>query len=388
MPEKSRAAGIEPGGPTDPECSARVAPGASPDPTPSPTGLPGVDVEALAISVPERIVTNEHWRKTQGRLVREAEKRIWMWKRPLGWSDRRPSAFDLEMEPFLDDPFRGSVQRRLLAPGGTALELEADAARKALDAAGLPISEVDLLLVTSFLPDRHGIGGAAFLAQELGHAGAAWNLESACSSANLSLLTAAGLIRSGQFRRALLVSSCTYSRAVREQDPISWTIGDAAGAMILCRAEAGHGYLGGHTVHTGNTCGAVRYLLDIDDDGVPYPRMQTGRAAGKLLRESSEPNLRTCVSSALAQADLELADLDFAVFNTPLAWYAYFCARVLGMPRSKTINMHPIYNNVGPCLTLVNLFHAAHWHLGEGDRVLLYSVGSVSSCAATVLRWG
>lgn len=350
--------------------------------------LRNVGIRALAVSVPDRVITNEHWRRTQSRLVEEAEKRSWLWTRPRAWTAETSEDFTQEMAPFLGDPFRGSIERRFLADGQTALELEADAARRALDAAGIGIDDIDLLLVTSFQPDHHGIGGAVYLARELGSSGAAWNIESACSSANLGLMTACNLVRAGQFRRALVVTSCTYSRVTDESDPLSWTIGDAATALVVGEEEEGCGYLGGHSIHSADTCGAVEYFLDLDADGEPRQRMRTGRNAGKLLRETSVPHLRQCVDGALAHAGLERGDIDFGVFNTPLAWYASFCARALGLDRAKTINMHPIYNNVGPCLTFTNLFHAGHWQLKEGDRVLIYSVGSVSSCTATLVRWG
>ncbi|MEM8934396.1 MAG: 3-oxoacyl-ACP synthase, partial [Acidobacteriota bacterium] len=177
-------------------------------------------------------------------------------------------------------------------------------------------------------------------------------------------------------------------RVVVDDDPISWTVGDGATAMVVGEVPDGQGFLGAHSIHSGNTCGAVEYFLDLGADGTPFHRMRTGKLAGKLLRETSRPHLEKCAQGALDQAGLTIDDIDFGVFNTPLAWYAAFCARTLGMRRDQTINMHPIYNNVGPCLSFTNLFHAAHWNLSADDNVLLYSVGSVSSCAANVVRWG
>ncbi|MEO1088386.1 MAG: beta-ketoacyl synthase N-terminal-like domain-containing protein, partial [Acidobacteriota bacterium] len=253
--------------------------------------LPSVGMQGLAVSVPDRVVTNDHWRQNQPKLVSEAEKRIWMWKKPANWDEGGSVAFNREMEPFLDDPFRGARERRLMEPGGTALALEADAARKAMDAAGVGPEDIDLLLLTSFLPDIHGIGGSAYLARELGVKCAAWNMESACSSANLAFLTATQMIRTGQFQRALVVTSCTYSRVTVDSDPISWTVGDGATAVVVGHVEEGRGFLGAHSIHSGNTCGAVEYYLDVDDDGNAHHRMRTGKLAGKLLRETSEPNL-------------------------------------------------------------------------------------------------
>jgi len=348
---------------------------------------PSIGLQALTVQVPDRILTNDHWRENQPRLVAEAEERIWMWKKPTDWKEGS-EAFNREMAPFLSDPFRGTDHRRFLDPGGTALSLEAGAARSALDAAGVEPEEVDLLICTSFLPDANGIGGATFLARELGLRGAAWNLESACSSALLGFQTACAQVAAGLHRRALVVTSCCYSRVTVESDPISWGIGDAATAMVVGPVASGEGFLGGHSEHSAATCGAVRYDLEVGDGGEPYFRLRTGKSASRLLRETSEGYLRRCTGEALRKAGVTLDDVDFCVFNTPLAWYASFCARALGVDRRRTLSVYPLYANVGPALLGLNLFHAGHWKLRPGDLVLLYTVGSVSSCAAAVVRWG
>ena len=344
-------------------------------------------LQSLAIAFPDRKLDNGHWRKLHPELVAQAEQKIWMWKRPTNW-DEGSRLFNEEMEPFLQDPFRGSRERRVLSPGATALDLEADAARQCLDATGVAAEDVDLLICSSFLPDSHGIGGATPLARELGLEGAAWNLESACSSALIAFQTASSLVATRQHRRVLVVTSCTYSRATREDDPIAWGIGDAATAMLVGECENA-GILGFHTVHSADTNDAVAYHLEAGDDGKPWLRMRTGRHAAKLLRETSERFLLECAHGAADRAGMDLADVDHFIFNTPLAWYGAFCARVLGVPSEKTLSTYPLYANVGPCLMGTNLLHAAHWHnIQPGQTVLLYTVGSVSSCAAAIVRWG
>ncbi len=350
-------------------------------------GLRSAGMWSLALSVPDQLITNDFWRRRQPQAIAEAEKRIWMWKKddtPKETTD----PFHLEMLPYLDDPFRGLVQRRMLPPAGKALDLEREAAERALKAANLTAGDIDLLICTSFLPDQHGIGGAAFLAQALGLKKAAWNLESACSSAMLSFQTASNLVKAGQYDRILVVASCTYTRASEETDPVAWGVGDAAVAFVVGEVPAGYGFLGGHSLHSGATCGAIEYKIELDEHLTPVYRMRTNPSIAKKLKDTAEPFLQDCVHAALDRAGVALEDLNFAIFNTPLAWYTAFCARALGIPREKTINLYPVYANVGPILWGCNLLHAAHWHLKKDDLVLLYSVGSVSSAAASVIRWG
>ena len=224
---------------------------------------------------------------------------------------------------------------------------------------------------------------------ELGLEGAAWNLESACSSGLVSFQTACSLIETGQYRHVLVVTACTYSKGNEDDDPVSWGIGDAATAVVVGPVEEGHGYLGGHTVHSADTCGAVCHTVEISEERGPWLRLRPQRAAAKLLRETSEPHLLECCHGALAASDKSLEDIAFLVVNTPLAWYPDFAARALGFDRTRTINCFPFYSNIGPALLGTNLFHAAAWgKIRPGDLVLLYTVGSVSSCSAAVVRWG
>ena len=350
--------------------------------------MTSIGLQSVGVSVPDRILDNDHWRRRYPQMISDVESRIWMWRKPMEWSEGSES-FNREMAPYVRDPFRGSRQRRIMEPDGSVLQLELTAAWDALKAAELEPEDVDLLICSSFQPDQHGIGNAAFVARDLGLEGAAWNLESACSSALVGFQTACSLVASGQYQRVLVVSSCSYSRVTVEHDPISWGVGDAASALVVGEVEDGAGYLGGHTVHTAETCEAVAYHLESRDGGPPGLRIRTGKQTAEILRGTSESYLKECCHGALESAGLVLQDVDHFAFNTPLAWYSAFCARVLGVDRAKTMSVYPLYANVGPALLGLNLLHAAHWRgYRPGDLVLLYTVGSVSTCSAAVMRWG
>lgn len=92
---------------------------------------------------------------------------------------------------------------------------------------------------------------------------------------------------------------------------------------------------------------------------------------------------------ALRAAGVSLDDIAFFVCNTPVAWYAAFFARALGIPEERTLTTYPWLANMGPALMPVNLHAAAaSGRIRRGDLVLVHTVGSVSTAAAVVLRWG
>ncbi|MCP4664264.1 MAG: 3-oxoacyl-ACP synthase [bacterium] len=358
----------------------------------SPSNRPSVGMLSLATSMPDRILTNDYWRENHPEVVAEVEKRLWMWK-PKD-TDQGPAEFNEEMAPYVRDPFRGSRERRWIEADGSALKLETEAARRALAAAALAPEQIDLLICSSFVPDvdlyGYSVGGAAHLARELGLSSAGWNLETACSSMLVGFATACSLIRTGQHHRALVVTSNVYSRLSIPSDPISWGVGDAATAVVVGPVPADEGHLGSHSEHTGETCGTINTEIEFDEENKkPRFRLRAAKIAARVLRDIGPGCLHRCVGEAVRKARVELSDIDFFLFNAPLAWYTRFCARTLGVDLGKTISMYPLYSNLGPTLPVVGLLHAAQWgKIRQGDLVLLYSVGSVSSCAAVVMRWG
>ncbi len=347
-----------------------------------------VGIRAVAWSAPSQVRGNDYWREHHPELVASAEQH----SLAKVWARREadtPNLFDQLMEPYLDDPFRGAVERRILAAGESGLTMEVDAAKRVLAAARMPASEVDLVLVSSFLPDQFGPGNAAYLVRELGLRCPGINVESACSSALVGMDMAIAMIQAGRCRTALVVVSCSYSRMAPETDTLAWFLGDGAGAMLIGEVPDGEGWLATHTIHTAQTCGTFRVDLQLDERGLPVPRMTASKDTAKIINEVGEPFLRECCFGALAKAGLTVADVDFLVANTPTAWYAEFAARAIGLDPSRTISTYERFANTGTALIPMNLHAAAtRGQIHAGDLVLLYAVGSVSTAIASLVRWG
>ncbi len=348
-----------------------------------------VGIRSLSVSFPSVVRTNDYWRgKYPAQVAKAATKSLARVFSPNETSVGSRE-FDLEMQPYVDDPFRGTLERRILGPGETSVSIEATAVKHALAAAHVPPSHIDAMIVVSFIPDTLGPGNAAYLARALELSCAAWNMESGCTGAIVALENAVALVRSGAYRSVLVVVSCTYSRIVDEADSLAWFLADGAGAYLVERVPDGEGVLGIKVQNTSATCGAFLLEMVKDDGGEPALKVRPGPDGGRLIRDTSGPYLRACCEGACATAGVSTDDIDFFVFNTPVAWHHTFGARVLGVDPSRTMTTYPRYANIGPALMPVNLFHAAHeGRIKKGDLVLCYAVGSVSTAGAAVLRWG
>jgi 3-oxoacyl-[acyl-carrier-protein] synthase-3 len=316
-------------------------------------------MRSLAVTFPTVKLTNEFFLKTYPDTVARAEEGnlARLFDRP---TEERPNPFDVEMVPYLRDPFRGSRVRYVRAPDEGALSMELQSARSALAAAKLTIDDVDLLMVSSFPPDQMGPGNATYLARALGAGCTTWNFETACSSALVGFHTACSLVRSGEYRNVLVVVSNSNSLFFRGADSLRWFSGDGSAAFVVSSVEGGLGIIGHKTIPTIENIDMFRLRTVVDDDGAPRLQHVMNAAANQMTRVVSEPLLRRCVDGLLAETGRAIEDVDFFVFNSPTAWFPAFCARVLGIDAGKWISTYPLHGNIGAALMPATLYRALH----------------------------
>jgi 3-oxoacyl-[acyl-carrier-protein] synthase-3 len=348
-------------------------------------------IRAIGVAFPEQVRSNDWWEQHHGELVANAREAMLA----KVWADHSdaasgPSTYDRCIGPYLTDPFRGTVERRWMSAGESALDLQVAAAEAALEAAGLEPADIDLLLVNALRPDHHVVADAAYLMRRLGGTAPAINFESACASALVGYQLASDLVRVGRHRRVLVVNCCTYTRDVDPADSFSWFLGDGATAFVVeAAASPTLGLLGAHTVPTFETCGIFSYELVGDAGDRPRLQIHANPRAGSTIREQSGHYLRTCVDGALHEAGVTLDDIDFLIVNTPTAWYAQFCTAVLGFGLDRTVDNYPRFANCGPALWANNLHTAIREQRVQPGALLLgYSIGSVSTATAAVFRLG
>ncbi|GAX42270.1 hypothetical protein NIES4075_32700 [Tolypothrix sp. NIES-4075] len=349
-----------------------------------------VGILSLAVSFPSIIRTNDYWQhKFPHLFAKEKLRKTRVYPAIELTSDN--SGIDIwsqEVAPYLSDSFRGNIERRVIGEDESSLTLEYRAAKDALNAAKISPDEVDLMIVASLFGEHTGPGNASYLARQLELHCPAWNLESTCSSALVALQNAQALIQTGMYRNVLVVVSQIGSNSVNEEDTLSWSMGDGAGAFVVDSLKPNQGILGSKIVHTTETCGAYIHELVTDEQGKPQIRTRTGENASTLA-ETAVDFVRKCCFDAVAAAGVTLKEIDFFAFNTPTAWYASVCTRALGIDPERTINLYPRYANIGPVLAIANLYHAAQaGKIRENDLVLVYTKGAAATAAATVMRWG
>jgi 3-oxoacyl-[acyl-carrier-protein] synthase III len=353
--------------------------------------LQPVGIRAIALNFPRTIRTNEYYRENYPQMVAEAEQKTLarLFVTDNSTANSSTDIWSQEVAPYMSDPFRGTVERRVVSQEETSLSLEYQAAMDVLRAAKLQPEDIDLMLVTSLFPEQVTPGNAALLAGKLGMQGAAWNIESTCTSVLVSLQTACSLVRTGEYRNVLVVVSTTYSRYTDENDTLAFLSGDAAGAFIVGELKPNQGILGTKIANTAATCGAFYNEFTTDENGNIRMFIRGGKGASKMFHETTVKFIQLCCHGAIAAANVSLEKINFFAFNTPSAWYSQVCTRALNIEPERTINLNPLYANIGPSFPVANLYHAAQaGKIQENDLVLVYTMGSSSNAGASVMRWG
>ncbi len=133
----------------------------------------------------------------------------------------------------------GIQERRIVGPGDTSASLGLDAARRALEAARLRPTDVDLIICATVTPDMMVPANACLIQAGLGcRPVPAFDLNAACTGFLYGLTIAAQFIQTGTCRHVLVVGSETLSRVVDFSDRAMCVLfGDGAGAVVLGATE-------------------------------------------------------------------------------------------------------------------------------------------------------
>ena len=129
----------------------------------------------------------------------------------------------------------GIRQRHIAAEGEFTSHLAINAARAALEHAGIDAQAIDLIVLATSTPDNTFPATAVAVQNGLGiHHGAAFDLQAVCSGFVFALATADNFLRSGAYKRALVIGAETFSRILDWNDRGTCVLfGDGAGAVVL-----------------------------------------------------------------------------------------------------------------------------------------------------------
>jgi len=305
---------------------------------------------------------------------------------------------DLEKIVDTDDDWivtrTGIRQRHIAADGEATSDLAFHAATEALDAAGLAAEEIDLIIVATTTPDYPFPSTAALLQARLGAVkAAAFDVQAVCTGFVYALATADQFIRSGMYRKILVVGAEVLSRLLDWNDRTTCILfGDGAGAVVLEADESERGIVSSH-LHSDGSQYDLLYVpgggskeplsRELLDSGRQYIRMK-----GNEVFRVAVNALDSTVLEALEANNLKAEDIDLLVPHQANIRIINATGKKLGLSGDKVMITVDRHGNTSSASIPLALCQAVKENrVEDGSLVLLEAFGGGFTWGSILLRW-
>ena len=306
--------------------------------------------------------------------------------------------FDLEKIVSTTDEWitgrTGIKERRIAGEDQSTSDLALEASVNALKYAGLKARELDLIIVATMSADTLLPSTACILQHRLdAKKAAAFDINAACSGFIYGLSVANSFIRSGQYKRILLVGAETLSRFTDWEDRNTCVIfGDGAGAAILEATAGENGILSTHL----HADGSLGDLLSLPGGGSRYPatketvgkKMHYIKMKGNETFKVAVKILENLVTETLKQNNLKPSQLSFLLPHQANLRIIQATANRLGLSMDKVIINIDRYGNTSAASIPIALDEAVRsGRIRKDDYLLLEAFGGGLTWGSALIRW-
>jgi 3-oxoacyl-[acyl-carrier-protein] synthase III len=288
----------------------------------------------------------------------------------------------------------GIRERRLAAEGESASDMALGAAQKALEAAGLKATDLDMIIVGTVTGDMPFPACAAFLQHKLGVSQIpSFDVSAACAGFVYALSIADQFIRTGAHRRVLVVGVELLSRIIDWEDRTTCILfGDGAGAAVLTSdAKDGRGVLSTKLYTDSSLSGSLCQpaggsSLPISE-AVLRSKMNKVQMNGRDVFKVAVRNLASASQAALAEAGLRPQDIDWVVPHQANLRIINQVAARLEVPMERYVLNLERYGNTSSASIPIALDEGIRdGRIKSGDTVLMCALGAGISWASALVR--
>lgn len=296
------------------------------------------------------------------------------------------------------------IETRHIAADDQALsDLAIEAGRKALTAAGLDASDIDMLIITGQNHDYKAPATSCIVQHALGMRKIpAIDLAIGCSGFIYGLAVASKFVADGSAKHVLLIGAEIHSRMMSWKDRTTCVFfADGAGAVVLSPAASGYGLLGFDLGTDGSGSQTIiipaggsrtpvteQALQMLEDDSHQIRAMTHVRMDGKAVFAFATHIFPATIRACLDKLGLSTKDLDFVIAHQANRNIISEGMKALDLPMDKTYINLDRYGNCSSASIPIALTEAVERNLiRRGDLVALVGFGVGLSWGSAVLRW-
>ena len=288
----------------------------------------------------------------------------------------------------------GIGSRHIAADGMVTSDLGADAAKKALAAAGVSPKELDFIVVATATPDFLGFPSTACILQDKigAHGCGAFDIVAGCTGFIYALDIASSMLEARKGRHALVVGAETLTRVTDWSDRSTCVLfGDGAGAVVLSRIEEGNrGVL--KTILGADGGGAKDLVLVQAERSKTFERAPAEVARitmnGKNVYNFAVKSITVLVERVLHTSMYHLEDFAWIVPHQANARIVQAAAKRLGIPEERFyMNMEEYANTSAASIPIALEEMQSKGLLKRGDLIMMLGFGAGLTYGAAVIRW-
>jgi 3-oxoacyl-[acyl-carrier-protein] synthase-3 len=289
----------------------------------------------------------------------------------------------------------GIRERHIAAEGEFTSHLALKAAQAALADAGVDAQSIDLIVLATSTPDNTFPASAVAVQHGLGiNHGAAFDLQAVCSGFVFGLATADNFLRTGAFKRALVIGAETFSRILDWTDRGTCVLfGDGAGAVVLEAQDLPQGQPGQTSdrgVLTTHLRSDGRHKAKLFVDGGPSSTQTVGhlRMEGREVFKHAVGMITDVIVDAFKATGVTADDIDWFVPHQANKRIIDASAHKLHIAPQKVVLTVDLHGNTSAASIPLALSVAVNdGRVKKGDLVLFEAMGGGFTWGSALVRW-
>lgn len=290
----------------------------------------------------------------------------------------------------------GIERRHLAADDEVTSDLALYASHKALEAAGLSVTDIDMIIVCTVTPDQIMPSTACMLQKKLGTRQVmAFDLSAACSGFLYGLSVADQFVRTGMYKHILVVGAEILHRFVNYTERDTCILfGDGAGAVILSRAEPGQeGMVMSSHLHADGSLGDL-FVLAAGGSAIPFregvleQNLQYVKMKGREIFKNAVRTMTQCCQEALDANQMTKDQVDWLIPHQANARILSAVAHYFGIPDERVVMTVQETGNTSAATIPIALDIAINeGRIKRGHNVLLAAFGAGLTSGSMMLRY-
>lgn len=288
----------------------------------------------------------------------------------------------------------GMRERRFAAPNESTADLAIIAARNALDLGKIDPAELDCVIVGTSTADMILPSTACMVQKEIGAINAfAFDMNAVCSSYVYAVEIADNFIRSGKYKKIMVIGADTYSKILDFQDQSTCPLfGDGAGAVILGATEERKGILQSIIKSDGKGW----ELIQVPSSGSRKPvttetiasRENTFKMEGKRVFIFATDVIPQIIEELTAKEGITPEQLDHIIPHQANVRIIDFISKKLGISKEKfRMNLDRYGNTAAASVGIVLDENIRSGVIKPGDLLLMMGFGGGLSWGGMLIRF-